>query len=172
MLELEKTYLLKSLPKELKNITPVRITDIYIPESTAHAHLRLRQKGATYEITKKTLVNPDDASTQTEETIALTEEEFSALATCSSRKVVKDRYKIPVGKYLAEIDIFQEKLSGLVLADFEFKTEAEKSAFTPPDFALADVTQEEFIAGGFLSGKTYANLTPSLAQFNYKKICL
>ena len=71
---------------------------------------------------------------------------------------------------LAEIDIFIEDLAGLVLIDFEFDTEAEKDNFTPPSVALADVTQEDFVAGGLLAGKTYRAIEPELARFCYKKL--
>ena len=70
----------------------------------------------------------------------------------------------------AEIDIFQEYLQGLVLVDFEFDNVSEKDAFNMPEFCLADVTQEEFLAGGMLCGKTYADIEPFLKKFNYKKL--
>lgn len=46
----------------------------------------------------------------------------------------------------AELDVFTGKLAGLVLIDFEFDSLDAKASFTPPDFILADVTQEDFIA--------------------------
>ena len=55
-LELELTYLAKEIPNEIQNIQPTRIIDLYIPDTVEHAHLRLRQKGEKYEITKKTPV--------------------------------------------------------------------------------------------------------------------
>ena len=95
-LELELTYLAKEIPNEIQNIQPTRIIDLYIPDTVEHAHLRLRQKGEKYEITKKTPVKQGDSSEQIEQTIPLTKEEFEALATCSQKKVVKDRYKIKI----------------------------------------------------------------------------
>lgn len=71
---------------------------------------------------------------------------------------------------MAEIDIFVDGLKGLVLMDFEFNTVKEKSDFKIPDIALADVTQEDFIAGGLLAGKTYNDIAPELKRFNYKQI--
>jgi len=152
-LELELTYLAKEIPNEIQNIQPTRIVDLYIPDTLEHAHLRLRQKGE-----------------QIEQTIPLTKEEFEALATCSQKKVVKDRYKIKINNHLAEVDIFQEKLAGLVMIDFEFTSSVEKSSFKMPEIALADVTQEEFLAGGFLSGKSYNDLADNLAKFDYRKL--
>lgn len=39
-----------------------------------------------------------------------------------------------------------------------------------PDFCLVDVTQEEFAAGGMLSGKKYQDIQNKLDQFGYKKL--
>ena len=52
-LELELTFLAKGLPPEIESTSPTRIVDIYIPDTPSHSHLRLRQKGDKYEITKK-----------------------------------------------------------------------------------------------------------------------
>ena len=168
-LERERTFLAKELPQEIKTTEPTRIVDIYIPDTPAHSHLRLRQNGKTYEITKKTSVAAGDASEHIEQTIPLTEEEFAALSHCSAKRVAKDRYRVVIDGTL-EIDIFIEDLAGLVLIDFEFSTEAEKDDFTPPSIALADVTQEDFIAGGLLASKTYDTIAPELARFCYKKL--
>ncbi len=169
-LERERTFLAKELPQEIKTTEPTRIVDIYIPDTPAHSHLRLRQNGKTYEITKKTSVAAGDASEHIEQTIPLTEEEFAALSRCSAKRVAKDRYRVVIDGILAEIDVFIEDLAGLVLIDFEFDTEDEKDNFIPPSIALADVTQENLIAGGLLAGKTYDTIAPELARFCYKKL--
>lgn len=169
-LELELTFLAKELPREIKTVKPTHIIDIYIPDMPEHSHLRLRQKGNNYEITKKLPVAEGDASEQIEQTIPLTEEEFTTLSTCSKKKVIKDRYRMIIEGKIAEIDVFADELKGLVLIDFEFSTENEKSTFKIPDIALADVTQEEFIAGGLLAGKTYNDIAPELERFNYQPI--
>ena len=81
MIELEKTYLAKYLPENFQTGSKKEISDLYIPKDSEHAKLRIRKNGEKYEITKKTLVDPNDASNQIEETIHLTSEEFSTLQT-------------------------------------------------------------------------------------------
>lgn len=54
-LELELTFLAKELPAEIKAMEPTRIVDVYVPDTPEHSHLRLRQKGEKYEMTKKCL---------------------------------------------------------------------------------------------------------------------
>ena len=84
-LELELTFLAKELPESIKTVKPIRIVDIYIPDTPEHSHLRLRQKGEKYEITKKMPVVEGNASEQIEQTILLTKEEFVALSSCSKK---------------------------------------------------------------------------------------
>ena len=169
-LELELTFLAKEIPEGIKDVVPTRITDVYIPDTAKHSHLRLRKRGNLYEITKKTPVKDGDASEQIEQTIPLTKDEFEALISCSQKRVSKDRYNITIEGHNAEVDVFQDQLKGLVLIDFEFKTISEKSAFKTPSIALADVTQENFTAGGVLAGKSYQDIEPELARFNYQKL--
>ena len=169
-IELELTYLAATMPEEVKGATPRRILDVMIPEGVAHPHLRLRQKGKKYEITKKQPVIDGDASKQTEITIPLEKVEFEALIPASQLRVVKDRYNVHIDGFPAEVDVFRGKLEGLVLIDFEFNTERAKADFRMPQVALADVTQEDFIAGGMLAGKSYDDISSDLARFNYKKL--
>lgn len=166
--ELELTFLAKYLPKELTEANVKRITDVYVPEEAEHARLRIRQNGHDYEITKKTPVEVGDASKHNEATIRLDKAEFRALALSSKKTVVKDRYTLKIDDRKVEFDIFKEGLEGLVLIDFEFSNEEEMRSFVRPDFCLADVTQETFIAGGMLAGKDIAHIKPKLNSFGYK----
>lgn len=169
-IEFELTYLAKEIPKEIKEVNPVRIMDVYIPDSLEQSHLRLRQKGDVFEITKKNPINEGDASAQIEQTIQLSKEEFNALVVCSQKRVVKDRYKVKIDGKIAEVDVFSGNLKGLILLDFEFETQEEKENFIAPEVVLCDVTQEDFIAGGLLAGKNYDDISLELAKFNYKKL--
>ena len=171
-IELEKTYLAKFIPKNLSEFKNKELFDIYIPFSSEHPKLRIRKKGDAFEITKKSPVIEGDASHQIEHTIKLSKKEFEELSKIPAKKVRKIRYNYDSNGTIAEIDIFQDELNGLVLVDFEFKNLKEKDAFTMPDFCLAEVTQEEFTAGGMLCGKDFADIEENLEKFNYKKLFL
>lgn len=167
--ELELTYLVKTLP-DLTKAPSKLVVDVYFPLNATHSCLRLRQNGDQFEITKKIPVDGADSSHQHEHTIKLTQPEFTALAVAPGKRVVKRRYFYDFNGRLAEIDVFEENLKGLVLADFEFKTREEQAAFKMPDFCLADVTQDEAVAGGYLAGKSYADVAPQLAGYWYKPL--
>lgn len=168
MIELEKTFLAKSLP-DLKGCKSIEIIDMYIPKAAAHPKLRIRRYGNRFEITKKLPVG-EDASTQEEQTISLTKEEFTALMKLGGKKARKTRHFYSYMGRNITIDIFRDKLEGLVLVDAEFGNEREMNKFTAPDFCLAEVTQEKTLAGGMLCGKSYKDMEPTLRRYGYKKL--
>jgi adenylate cyclase len=172
MIELEKTYLVKLLPEGIKNCDSKEIIDVYIPASSEHPTLRIRKNGDKYEMTKKEPILGNDASEQEEQTIILTENEFNGLKDINGKIVRKIRYFYKHNNKIAEIDVFQDRLKGLVLVDFEFNTKEEKDSFEIPDFCLTDVTQEKFIAGGMLCGKSFEDIKEDLTKLNYNSITL
>lgn len=170
MLELEKTYLAKYIP-DLTTSKSKQIIDVYLPETAKHPKLRLRKNGENYEMTKKYPQTQGDASIQIEQTIKLTKLEFDDLySQLKGKTISKMRYLYDYQNLIAEIDVFQEKLAGLVLVDFEFASEKEKDMFQIPDFCLKDVTQETFIAGGMLCGNSYQDIEQKLVMLNYRKL--
>jgi adenylate cyclase len=168
-LEIEAAYLAKRLPEGMSGAVPVRVLDIYISDDTdLLTKLRLRQKGDTYELTKKVNLDPADLSLQNEYTIPLTKEEFTKLRIAGKREVEKDRYMMAAGKHMAEIDVFQGALAGLVMIEFEFGSTDERNAFQPPAYCGSEVTQEDFVAGAYLAGKSYKDIASELEQLGYR----
>ena len=169
MEEFELTYLAGALPADLWNAPHKEILDIYIPSTVAHPDLRVRKSGEKCEITKKQPVKERDSSHQLETTIPLTPEEYAEFSTLPGKRLAKTRYYYSHEGVAYEVDVFKEKLAGLVVVDVEFQSAEEKARFTPPPFCFKDVTQEEFIAGGTLAGKSYQDIEPILEKFGYKK---
>lgn len=168
--ELELTYLAKELPSDLATKPSKMLVDIYYPSDDPHPLLRIRQKGDKYEITKKVMASGTDSSHMLEHTIVLSAEEFAALTAAPGKRVAKRRYDFEYQGRKAEIDVFEGELSGLVVVDFEFTDRDDQLSFAMPDFCLADVTQEAFIAGGKLAGKTYADIQPDLDRYGYQQL--
>jgi CYTH domain-containing protein len=168
MIELEKNYLIKNIPPELKNCKFKEVLDIYIPKEVPHPVLRIRKNGESFEMTKKQPFGPD-LSQQTEDTIILSEAEFATLQKLPGKRVRKNRYYFSYRGRMLEIGVFQDDLLGLVLVDVEFVSKQEMDAFKMPDFCLADVSQVDFLAGGMLCGKSYNDIEPRLKPFGYIK---
>jgi CYTH domain-containing protein len=169
MIELERTFLAKSLPPGLDKCQSKEVIDVYIPKTAEHPTLRFRKEGDRFNIIKKEPVD-GDASHQEEQTIRITESEFRELMKLNGKMVRKIRYYYDCDGRTAEIDVFQDGLRGLVLVDFEFSTKEEKDSFRMLDFCLAEVTHEKFLAGGMLCGKKYPDIEKSLRRFNYSRI--
>jgi len=170
-IELEKTYLAKEIPEGLGDCDSIEITDIYLPKSASHPTLRIRKAGDRLEITKKEPIEGNDSSRQLEQTIPLTGEEFSDLSVLEGQRFRKIRYKYTFQGKKMDIDVFKDKLEGLVIVDVEFDTVEEMVAFAMPSFCLSDVTQEVIIAGGKLAGQIYENIERDLEEkFGYKKL--
>lgn len=144
--------------------------DIYIPENAGHPTMRIRKQGTKCVITKK---QPDkaDASVQTEETLALSTEEYASLSRqVAGKRVGKMRYYYDHGGIQAEIDLFSGPLYGLGMADFEFSSTASMGGFSMPDYCLAEVSQLDTVAGGLLAGKNYEDIEEALHSFGYQKL--
>jgi CYTH domain-containing protein len=169
MIEIEKTYLAKYIPKELPSCARVEILDHYFPITSAHPKLRIRKKTNSIVMTKKTTI-ADNASKQIEQNINLSNEEYKTLANIPNKKIHKTRYNYPLNGLIAEFDIFLDDLFGLVLIDIEFPEEQYLKDFKQPDFCLTDVSQEEFVAGGKLAGKSFAQIKKKLGNFGYSPI--
>jgi len=169
MEEFELTYLpKKEILSKLQGVIYKEMLDIYLPSTSKHPTLRIRKSGNRYEITKKEPVKEGDSSHQLEITILLTQSEFEELSLIKGKRVSKNRYLYTEGCYTYEIDVFQGDLNGLILVDIEFKSNKEKSEFIQPAWLSKEVTQEEFIAGGMLCGKSYKDIASKLNKFGYE----
>jgi CYTH domain-containing protein len=172
-IEIERSYLAKSLPENLASFPYKEIFDVYFQEDIPRVALRARKKDDSYEITRKYSVSKETTSSQIEETIKITEGGFKGIsASPLGKKIRKLRYLYDVHGKTAEIDVFQDALSGLVLVEVEFKSEEEMNTFSMPEFCLADVTEEPWVEGGHLAGKSYQDIEEELKRFNYTPLNL
>jgi CYTH domain-containing protein len=170
MIERERTYLLKHLPKDLANFPKEELIDLYIPKSAPHPHIRVRKVGDKMYITKKTDVSGADASVKQETTILLDKHEYKGFMTAEGKLLSKIRYQYSWKGRMAELDVFQGDLFGLAMIDFEFEQQEELEKFEMPDFCLAEVTQDKAIAGGLLAGKKYEEIQPILKKYGYHAV--
>jgi len=157
MLEIEKTYLVKSIPKNLSKYKSEKIKQGYI--SSTPSPLRIRQKDNKFEITKKLPIKKNDFSIAEEINIPLTESEFNKLWPTVEKYLEKIRYYIPLeNNFIAELNLYQNNLKGLAFVEVEFESEIEMESFKPPSWFGKDVTQEDFSANSFLVEKTLTEI--------------
>jgi CYTH domain-containing protein len=163
VIEIEKTFLVKTLP-DLTKISPEKILQGYL--SPSPSPLRIRQRDSKFEITKKLPLNPNDFSSAEEINIPLTEFEFNQLWSLTQRSLEKLRYQIPLeNNLIAELDIYQGQLAGLIVVEVEFPSTQDMNKFIPPSWFGHDVTQEEFSANSFLAGKSFDQIKPLISKY-------
>ncbi len=156
-MEIERKYLVKTLPDNLDAYPHVEIEQGYLCTSPT---LRIRRAGDAYILTVKEKVRasvpaPDsgDASEGRRAVAAIhnREEEFRLAADryahlrgkCDGNLVHKTRYKIPLdGGLTAELDLFHGAHQGLLLVEVEFPDTASADAFVPPAWFGTDVSQD------------------------------
>jgi CYTH domain-containing protein len=90
--------------------------------------------------------------------------EYELLAALPAEVLSKTRVSVPpVG-----IDVFDPPLHGLVLAEAEFGTDEEATAFVPPEGTVAEVTDDARLTGGNLAGTRRADLIAWMAEYGIK----
>ena len=157
MIEIEKTFLVKNIPTNLSSYKSFKIKQGYL--SSSHPALRIRQKSDKFEITKKIPLVAGNFSSVEEINIPLTKFEFNKLWHLTEKHLEKTRYIIPLeNNLIAELDIFDKKLSGLVFVEVEFSSEEEMNSFKKPNWFGQDITQEDFSTNVFLADKTFAEI--------------
>jgi CYTH domain-containing protein len=145
-IERERRFLLTSPPPASAAVATRRITDRYLTGT----RLRLRRAehvdtgNYEYKLTQKI---PTDAPVQGLITNTyLTRAEHDVLASLPAGVLSKTRLSVPP----MGIDVFHGPLTGLIMAEAEFTSDATAAAFVPPPYCAAEVTTDPHFTGGRL----------------------
>ena len=149
-IERERRWLCREVPRDRVRRTEA-VTDLYVTGT----RLRLREArpidGGTpmLRLTRKADV---DIHTRLITSIYLPEEEFAVLAaSLPGNRIRKLRHRLePIEGIFVLVDEFQDELTGLVLAEVEFKTTELLAAFPGPDFAIREVSHDSRFTGASL----------------------
>ncbi len=156
MVENELSFLVKWLPK-LDGLDKKEIEQDYVSDEIEP--LRLRKIGGRCELSKKINLAAGDISRRDEFTVPLSNEEYAKLRGLSVKRLAKTRYYAPLPEGLvAEIDVFHDKLEGLIMVEVEFGDESARRAFVPPPWFGRDVSQETWARNSFLAGKAFDDI--------------
>lgn len=134
-MEIERKYLIKTLPENLTQYPCRRIEQGYLNTEPV---VRIRRSNDTYTLTYKGA----GLMVREEYNLPLTAAAFAHLKEkIDGRLIKKRRYLIPYGeRYTIELDVFENDLAPLTLAEVEFESEDDANRFTPPDWFGEDVT--------------------------------
>jgi CYTH domain-containing protein len=140
-IEIERRWLVDLSAVDLSSAPCREIDDLYI----ANSRLRLRRISAPGELTFK-LGKKYGKRTALSEPITnlyLTEPEYRRLAGLPGARTRKRRYALDRGA----VDVYSEPNEGLAVFEVEFEDERSAREFTPPPFAMREITNESAFSG-------------------------
>jgi adenylate cyclase len=147
--EIERKFRLEREPDWLRDCEATRIEQGYLAiEGSGGTEIRLRRRDGETLLT----VKRGSGEIRTEEEIALEREQFEALWPLTDGRVVeKVRYLVPTETGEIEVDVFEGELAGMITAEMEFESEAQRDAFDPPEWLGREVTGDERYANETLA---------------------
>lgn len=150
--EIERKYLIKSIPFDLSEFQFEEILQGYISEPEDDLTVRVRKKGEKYFKTLK----KKGLTSRLENEIEIDKNLFNELwSKTKNRRLRKTRYIIPYNDLTIELDIFKDNLDGLIIAEVEFKSLEQSSQFIPPEWFGEDVTSSPKFSNAYLAKYGY-----------------
>lgn len=135
-MEIERKFTIKTIP-DLSAFPTKKIIQAYLNTDPV---IRIRKENKDYYLTYK----GKGLLAREEYNLPLNGESFEHLLEKADGIIIsKTRYCIPYKNHTIELDIFEDDLAPLVIAEVEFESEKEAAAFTPPDWFLEDVTYDK-----------------------------
>ncbi len=133
-MEIERKFLIKELPENLSSYNYLEIEQAYLCTEPV---IRIRKQDDEYYMTYKST----GFLSREEYNLPLTKESYYHLIKKADGNIItKKRYLIPFEKYTVELDIFEGRFDGLIIAEVEFPSEEEANSFSEPDWFDDDVT--------------------------------
>jgi adenylate cyclase len=138
--EVERKYLIPEIPSDVKPERSRRIRQGYIATS-AVAEVRIRALADDHTLTVKS--RGELARVEVE--VELSRDEFDELwPLTAGRRLTKTRHDVRIqAQHLAEVDVYEDSLTGLTVAEVEFADLAAATSFRPPEWFGVEVTADD-----------------------------
>lgn len=132
--EIERRFRVRSIPQDLSAFRKRVIEQGYLSVSPT---VRVRRDDGEFYLTYKN----GKGTAHTEYNLPLTPESYAhLLAKADGIRICKDRYEIPDGDLIIELDIFHGDLEGLRWAEVEFPTLEEAEGYQKPAWFGEEIT--------------------------------
>jgi CYTH domain-containing protein len=136
--EIERKFLVERLPDDAAWQAERALRQGYVALD-GDTEVRVREDAGAWRLT----VKHGGGLRRVEVEIELDARRGEALwALTEGRRVAKRRHEMAYGDALLEVDVFEDDLEGLIVAEVEFEDEAAARAFTPPAWFGREVTGE------------------------------
>jgi len=137
--EIERKFLITDPPLNHQESASDKILQGYIIEGSDKSILRVRKKGDKFYQT----IKKSGGLSRQEVEIELNQAQFDALWPLTEKqRIEKTRYYLDYDEHTIELDIFEGKLDGLIMAEVEFEDENVVNKFHPPDWFGEEVTED------------------------------
>ncbi len=146
-MEIERRFLVIKPPLSLAtSVRKIRQGYLAIDDAVPSS-VRIRHDGQ-YTLT----VKAGDGLSRYEEPVELSPEEFERLWPLTfNTRLEKTRHLIPLTRALIEVDHFEGRHAGLVMAEVEFETVEQAAAFEPPSWFGMEVTYKPTFTNAWLA---------------------
>jgi adenylate cyclase len=136
MPEIERKFIVATVPDGLLQRGST-IRQGYL--SIEPVEVRIRSSdGETHELTLKSV----GGLRRAEVNVPLTREQFDELWPLVHGVIEKARHDIELDGRVVEVDVYEGRLDGLVVAEVEFPSEREAASFVPPPWFAREVTED------------------------------
>jgi CYTH domain-containing protein len=136
--EVERKWLVQDLP-DLSGHKGQEVIQGYIALTVDGTEVRLRQTEGKFFQTVKS----EGGLVRDEIEIELTKDQFEALwGATVGRRLKKTRYTLPWDGKEVELDVYDDSLAGLIIAEVEFMSASASAQFAPPQWLGAEVTED------------------------------
>jgi CYTH domain-containing protein len=152
--EAERRFLLAALPAEIDPATGYQtFEDLYFLGTTLRLRRVTSPDGAIVELklNQKLPHDPPLPSHRVITSVYLTPDDFALLSQLGGARLVKRRYAFPWQGVRFGVDVFQEPLAGLVLAEAESSDRLDALPALPGD--PLEVTEDPRFSGGSLAAE-------------------
>ncbi|MFT4143098.1 MAG: CYTH domain-containing protein [Mobilitalea sp.] len=153
-MEIERKYQIKQIPGDLTQYGYKIIEQGYLCHNPT---IRIRKSNEEYILTYKSRIAPKNQegapNINNEVELPLTEEAYCKLKEKTEGNIIhKIRYLIPLESGLtAELDVFDDKLKGLVFVEVEFPNEEMAYEFIAPDWFGKELSMDKRFSNYHLS---------------------
>ena len=149
-MEIERKFLPKQLPQNLSDYEVHQIEQGYLCVDPV---VRIRRRDDRCYLTSKA----KGLLAREEYNLPLSAEAYAHLKPKADGRIIKKkRYLIPLdGGLTVELDVFEEDLAPLILAEVEFSSTQEAERFVPPAWLGTDVTYDKHYHNSEMSRADY-----------------
>lgn len=137
--EIERKFVLDAPPQGLDDHPSEPIAQGYVALD-GDVEVRVRRRGERAFLTIKS----GGGRRRVEQELELEQARFDELwPLTEGRRIVKRRYVVPAADALVfEVDVYEQELAGLVVAEVEFADDAAADAFATPEWLGREVTDD------------------------------